>query len=718
MNEVAKTGIYWLAAVVMLGIALLVTRSPETDSSTQSQINQPLFPSFTDPLAASTMRIVTFDEEQGEIAKFEVAKDEKTGVWSLPSRDNYPADAAEQMKNAANALLNVKILDIQTENPEDHASLGVMEPNEDSLEAGDEGVGRLVTLKGGNNATLAAVIVGKPVKGREGQRYVRIPGQDPVYVVALDDKPLSTKFEDWIEKDLLQLSSIDISDVEIQNYDAALELGNQLALNRSYDAKLSIDGSNAWQLDSLVEYGADGEKKEIKLAEGEKLATAKLNSLKNALDELKIVDVASKPKGMSENLKADKDLVSDQQAVLSLAGRGFFPVTQGDILSANGEMTVSLKDGVQYVLRFGNVEGLADAKKDEAKPEDAAEDAPKDPASSGANRYLLVTTRVDETKFPAPDLKAIPKTVEELEAAEAAEAAASASSAEPSDTATPDAGDAPAEESSGEPTEPASEEEMKEGDAAASQDSDSAAAPPEESPKVEAAESTDAPTEGEAVPETENPAAPANEPATAEAVEGTTEQTGEGSASGSGQGQDEPEAASDAAPGDAAAPDTAPAGDDTAPAGDEPAPSDKADAAPKDAASPATSPETSATPDAASPDAVPAVETPAEAMPADTKEATPEEKQERLEAEQEKITKENQRKIDERKDKLEAAERKVRELNGRFAGWYYVIPEATYRNLRLSREELIEKPAAAGSAPTAPDESSASPSIQLPNFGN
>ena len=42
---------------------------------------------------------------------------------------------------------------------------------------------------------------------------------------------------------------------------------------------------------------------------------------------------------------------------------------------------------------------------------------------------------------------------------------------------------------------------------------------------------------------------------------------------------------------------------------------------------------------------------------------TDEEKQERLEAEQEKITKENQRKLDERKDKIEAAKRQVRDLN-------------------------------------------------------
>ena len=97
MNEGAKTGIYWLAALAMLAIAILVSRPPEPESSTQTQIGQPLFIGFTDPLAASILRITTFDEEQGEIDKFEVTKNIQNGVWSLPSRNNYPADAAEQI---------------------------------------------------------------------------------------------------------------------------------------------------------------------------------------------------------------------------------------------------------------------------------------------------------------------------------------------------------------------------------------------------------------------------------------------------------------------------------------------------------------------------------------------------------------------------------------------------------------------------------------------
>lgn len=681
MNEGAKTGIYWVTAIVMLGIALFVSRSPESESPRQTQIGQPLFPNFTDPLAASILRIATFDEEQSKIAKFEVAKDEQTGVWSLPSRNNYPADAAEQMKNAANALVGVKILDIQSENAEDHSKLGVIEPNAEVIQAGEEGVGRLVTLKGQGNTTLASIIIGNTVKGNDAQRYVRIPGQDPVYVVAFDDKALSTKFEDWIEADLLQLSSIDINSVELQNYDAALELGNQLSLSRSFDAKLSIDGSNAWQLDSLVVYDEQGEKKETKLADGEKLATTKLNALKNALDDLKIVDVAAKPKGMSENLKADKDLISDQQAVLSLASRGFFPVTQGDILSANGEMIVTLKDGVQYVLRFGNVEGISTESPD--KPKEGEEAAGEKPEPTGANRYLLVTARVDESQFPPPELAPIPKTIEELDAAEAAKNAA----ATPAEPQAP-----PTEPTATEPTEPE----------APATEPTATEEPATEEPMAEEPNAEGEPAEGEA-PATEEaaPADAVSETAPADAAEGTTTQEGSGEASGSGQGQDpadEPaaeEAATDTPAEEGAATDEA--------AKDEP----MEEAADAPAAQEAAAEEKPA----AAEEKPAAAEEPAPAE--DATEETAEEKQERLEAAQEKITKENQRKLDERKDKLEAARRRVRELNGRFAEWYYVIPEATYRNLRLSREDLIEKPAA---APVTGEDEAAAPPFSIPGL--
>ncbi|HBJ36970.1 MAG TPA: hypothetical protein DDZ51_19870 [Planctomycetaceae bacterium] len=582
-----------------------------------------------------------FDEAQGELQRFEVSKDEATGVWSLPSRNNYPADAAEQMQAAANSLVGVKVLDIQTENAEDHASLGVVEPKADALDVGDEGVGLLVSFKGDKNATLANLIVGNPVAGSNEKRYVRKPGENPVYVVNFDSKVFSTTFSDWIEKDLLQLSSIDISRVDMQVYDSALTSAGSLSMNRTYDASLEVEAGSDWKLLSLVKYDQEQQPQPVTLAEGEKLATAKLNELKNALDELKIADVASKPKGMSENLKADKDLVSDNEAIRSLAVRGFFPVNTGEILSANGEMSVTLNDGVQYVLRFGNVEGIASDRDPEGDQD------PEEPVG-GANRYLLVTAQVDESMFPPPALKSIPKTIEELDAMNQPEPADAPAAAEPSAPAAPASPtDPPTPVSPAEPAPEAPKPETPAEPAAAEQ------------PKVETPADPPAPTSESATTE---PAAPVADAAADDAC-----------------ADDEPEAK-------------------------EPAEQEPAEDAP---AKPADPP------------AEPVVTQPAAPTPQPTVEETAEEKQERLEAEQEKITKENQRMLDERKDRVDAARRRVRELNSRFAEWYYVIPESTYRKLRISSDDLIEKPASAeATAPEQVDPASAGPGLQLPGLGN
>ena len=678
MNEGTKTGIFWAAALTLVSAATYASLPAKQINETDSLIGNPLFPTFTDPLAANNLRVVSFNADQGEITRFEVAKDATSGVWSLPSRNNYPADASEQMQKAANALVGLKVLDIQTENKEDHAKLGVVEPKPETLQVGDEGVGRLVAIRGDKNVSLANLIIGN-AKGADGkQRYVRIPGQDPVYVVNLDDTVFSSRFDDWIEKDLLQLSSIDIKTIALQSYNAALEPTGAVALNKGYDATLTVDDTNTWQVKALNVYDGQQQAQPRTLAEGEKLSVTRLNQLKNSLDELKIADVASKPKGMTESLKAEKELATDNEAVRSLATRGFFPLSSGDVISANGELDVTLKDGVQYVLRFGNVEGLSEEEKPKEGEEKKEGEEPK-ASSAGANRYLLITAQVDESSFPPPELKEVPKTVEELEAMDKAAAEKAAA-------------DNPAPAADGVIPEPASPTETTP-PADKPADDKPADDKPAEEPKVDAEKPADA-TDGK--------------------------QEGEGTSCG-----DDP--ASEEKPADDKPADDKPADDKPAedkPADDKPAEDKPAEDKPAED-KPAEDKPAEDKPAGDKPaEDKPAGDKPAEDKPASEEPAapsapspeTPEEKAERLEVVQEQITKENQRLMDERKEKIEAARRRVRDLNGRFAQWYYVIPESTYRNLQLTLDDLIEKPAAPGAGANSPGGPTPAPTFQIPGI--
>jgi len=672
VTEGLKTGLFWAVAVVVLGIATIVAWPTANESETTPIIGKPLFAEFKDPLSAASMKIVTFDELQGTLASFEVRKDRQTGAWTIPSRKGYPADAVDQMKGAANALVDLKVLDIQTENAEDHDELGVVEPALEDLQIGDEGVGRLVTLKDESQNDLASIIIGDKVKDDPSKVYVRRPGQDPVYVVSLDEAPLTTRFQDWIEEDLLKLSSIEVDSMEIKDYSAILGQGGKIALNRNYTAEVVMDGAQ-WKLKQLSEFDPNNPMAEpttVELGLDEELNSEKLNEIKDALDDLKIVDVLRKPEGMSENLRADKELTSDNDAVESLMRRGFYPVQtseNGDVevLSANGELTVSLKDGVKYILRFGNVEGVTNE-------DDQADSEEQDEASSvgGVNRFLLVTTQVDQSKFPVPDLMEVPQTLEELEAllgeGEAKEE--------------PEQAEAPEQVEQQEPAmeEPASEDDSSEEDSSAAESSEEVADQSMQSVEDVPAENVPGENTADEAAEEEAEDASDEEP-TATPESGESELEGSGETTGQGQAQADSQEAEieESEAGETQA--------EVANVEDESADSDAMESTDEEP-EPDTATETASESESESEPELNAADA---SKPAD-EQLTEEEKLERLQSEQEKITKENQRKLDQRNDNLEAARRKVSELNARFADWYYVIPEDTYRKLRIRREELIQ----------------------------
>ena len=272
----------------------------------------------------------------------------------------------------------------------DHALYGVQEPSQDKSAVGDQGVGTLVNIKDEAGTNLVNVIIGKPVKGQEGQRYIRRVNQSRVYVAAIDPTKLPAKFEDWIEKDLLNVNAWDISKLQLKDYTFQVAQTLQGPVT-DFEQRLEItltDDNGTWKLDQLLE-ARDGQMQPTQLLEGEELNTDRINALKDALDSLEIVDVQRKPQGLGEDLRADKGFFSDQAGVDSLVERGFYPVQiSGDaieLLSTDGEVLATTKEGVEYVLRFGRVAGV-DTESEEGK----------------LKRFLLVSARVDQSQFPEP----------------------------------------------------------------------------------------------------------------------------------------------------------------------------------------------------------------------------------------------------------------------------------------------------------------------------
>ncbi len=418
MNEGRTTIIFAAVAAASFGLAWWsrpATISSERDLEGEI-IGNPVFASFEDPSAASSFQIVKFNEELGHLSRFEIARDGEANMWRLPSYDDYPADAAEQVRDATTPLIGLTVLDIASFDRGDHSLYGVINPDDEALSAAETGVGMLVRVKDDKDQIVASLIVGKEVGQVEGQRYVRNPIEDAVYIVELDTTPFSTDFTKWIKGELLGVRGFDITNIGLRNY-AVLPTQRGLEVRRNFDANVSFDSTTSkWSLDKMLTYeGANTA--ETALTEDEQLQNAALNDLRTAVQDLKIVGVRRKPSGLSAELKAETALLENEESLRSLQEQGFFPgeTDNGiEIYATGGETLVGTKDGVQYLLRFGESITSSSGDDDEQNEEE----------NSGLKRYLLVTASIDESKFPPPELEHVPQTVEEMLAAERAAAPA------------------------------------------------------------------------------------------------------------------------------------------------------------------------------------------------------------------------------------------------------------------------------------------------------
>ena len=388
---------------------------------------------------------------------------------------------------------------------------------------------------------------------------------DQVYTAKIDPEKLSTKFEDWIEKDLLKIKPFDVDRLKIRDY-SVVRFNQGFQLDPRMDVSVQTsEGDNKWKLTEFMTYNKTRKPQPSELLPDEELNNTKLDELKNSLDKIKIVSVVRKPKGLGADLRAGKEFLENQENVDSLFVRGFFPDDSSgtaEIRAANGELRVGTKDGVDYALRFGNVAGADDSKSTDAKVDELG--------STKLTRYLFVVAQIDESRFPEPQLEQIPELPEGSDPSEDKPAENKPEENKPADGTTPDKSELKKDEKSDE----------KGGDCGQEKKEDSSK----------------------------------TEPAKADA--------------------------------------------------DKPAPVNADN------------------PDVKKPDAT---------NPADAPKVSDAEKLAKIKSERERIVKENKRKQDEHKEKRSKAEEKVRELNARFADWYYVISEDAYKKVHLGRGDIVKE---------------------------
>jgi hypothetical protein len=412
MNENIKT----LTFVVAAGAVALIAwaSNPTLRTAPEEDVrNTPLYPEFTNPQSVASLEIVKYDEKRGTIQRFKVARVERKGKtrWSIPSHDDYPADAKEQVAAAATSLMGLKIVNKVTNNAGEQAQYGVVDPDPKALKLGAVGVGDRVVMKDDAGKEQLALVIGKEVPGDgRGLRYVRKADETAIYIVDVKTDKLSTKFEDWIEPDLLKINTMDLNELLIHDYSIKMTL-DALALIQSDKIRIAYNDAAKpyWKMLDDQQFVADdkadvgGKWQSVAMKPDEELNVAKLDELKSALENLKIVDVSRKPAGLRDDLKVAADFASNRDAVESLASKGFFAVS-GELYSNEGEIRLAMKSGVVYVLRFGQIAGAGSATKDAKKDKDKG----KEKKATGLNRYLFVMAEFDPSAIAKPQFELPP----------------------------------------------------------------------------------------------------------------------------------------------------------------------------------------------------------------------------------------------------------------------------------------------------------------------
>lgn len=362
---------------------------------------QSLFPEFTNPLAVMSMSITRYNEKTGPIPlKVEL----EDGVWRIPSHGNYPADALEQVAQAATLLSGMKIIGLASNESGSQEVYGVINPTQKNLGLGMKGVGTRVVLKNVEGTKLADLIIGKPDPNKPDVRYVRRTDEPMTLVVKMNVNEFTTKFSDWAEKNPLDMNLLDLRKIFIEEYRCAENLIRPIQAGRIFVQYDPTAEGDKWKLAGNWIFGRTRMPIPYPLPPDQVLNANLLDQMKSTLGDLKIIDVVPKPPSLRKKFAESVPVSVKSQVDKSMERHGFFLRKNGSYTSlyaSKGEVSILLEGGVEYVLWFGGVAA-------HIKAAASAEVDKKDTDAPGLSRYLLVTARFNPEGIAPPELQELP----------------------------------------------------------------------------------------------------------------------------------------------------------------------------------------------------------------------------------------------------------------------------------------------------------------------
>jgi hypothetical protein len=328
MRESVRTSAFLAGAALLVFAAVRFEPERATARILDDQ-GQEFYPQFQDAAAVRTIEVIEYDEATATARPFQI--EQRKGRWILPSHHDFPVEAGDRLQKTSAALIGLKKDQTATDSVAEHSRFGVVDPM-DQRAAGLTGRGKRVTLRNERKEVLADFILGKPLEGKPGFRYARVPGQKRVYAVKTDADP-SARFSDWMNSAVVRIPVAQMRRIVVNSY----SIDESAGMLRDLESLNLVRENDAWKVPS-----------------GEITNLPAVQRMAATLENLRIVDVKPKPPQLANALRSAQWELT-LEATLSLRQRGFFLSPTGRLLSNEGEMSVETVNGLVYTLRFGEV---------------------------------------------------------------------------------------------------------------------------------------------------------------------------------------------------------------------------------------------------------------------------------------------------------------------------------------------------------------------------
>ena len=386
MNETLKTILF---VIVALLLSVAAWRAVPRDRSYDVFDDQgTLFYEEFEPEACASVEVIDYDDDKDTVRPFKVHFKNKR--WTIPSHEDYPADAEEQLGETAGVVNGLARGALRSNREADFAELGVVDPlNEEHI---GKGRGKRVILKSATGKVLTDLIIGEQVEGKSGSYYVRRPDSKRVYACKVNALGISTRFADWVETDLLDLSKDKILTMVLDNY----RVEERTATKVQGDVATLTQKDGKWQIGGLKD--------------NEEIDTDKVNDMARTLGALTLVGVRRKPAGLVSVVeqieKGEKISRADLPKLDSLSAIGYYfgrdsKTGKMTIVSNEGELRVACNDGVRYTLLFGEVLYGEPDKISAAR--DKEQDKKTESRKGAEHRYVFVRAGFDESFIEKPE---------------------------------------------------------------------------------------------------------------------------------------------------------------------------------------------------------------------------------------------------------------------------------------------------------------------------